>query len=183
MMDHVRENDKDNDGNENKPRDNHLGQKDASLLDAESINFAMGVPGQRGIEATPERNRREERQNRKNRNDKEKLPTARLSLLREPCLRLFGEIKEATLKVSVIHRVAKLASGHGLQRLVGGFLCGKAAMASVPGVQARGRLEDSVRGSIRMIDGRDGHVRPVDGADRRTRIRLWHHSHCGVLVS
>lgn len=43
-VDNVGENDEDHDGDENKPKDNHLGQENASLSDAESVDFAMGMP-------------------------------------------------------------------------------------------------------------------------------------------
>lgn len=63
VVERILDDNKDNDCNNKKKCDDRLDQQASSLVCAEAVDLAMGVPRQRAIEAAAEGDRRNERKN------------------------------------------------------------------------------------------------------------------------
>ena len=61
VVERVLDDNKDDDCNKKNKRDDRFNHQTSSLVCAESVNLAMGVPRQRAVEAATEGNRRNER--------------------------------------------------------------------------------------------------------------------------
>jgi hypothetical protein len=168
FLEPVLDDNEDDDCNDREKSDDRLEQEASSLVCAETVDLAVGVPREGAVEAATEGNRRNERKDgEKCHNDKEKTPSGP-SIVREPGL----SIVDASVLGTALHAIKAVESlsSDALQGPISRLLGCSPAMKTIPRVKTRRRVENAVLGAIRLPYCGDCQIRSGGCANGRTSV-------------